>query len=79
MSYSASFTFVRQMSGLSCVLATSYIEDYIQSVNVNSDSVVQIDRDGAGAQYSWQDLVEVEGTNDLDILSLYNTDLLQVA
>ncbi len=60
------------------VKGTSDIEDFIQSVNAGSDSIIQIDRDGTGSQYSWQDLVEVEGVNDLEIMAMYNADLLQV-
>jgi len=46
------------------------IEDYFQVAEANGNTVVSIDKDGAGERYDFQDVVQLQATPNIDIAAL---------
>jgi hypothetical protein len=55
------------------------ISDYVNFTNSGGDSIMSIDRDGAGTTYSFANVATLTGVIDLDETTLYNNGNLLAA
>jgi Ca2+-binding RTX toxin-like protein len=58
---------------------TNAISDFVNFTNSGANSIMSIDRDGAGAAYGFVDVATLNGVLNLDETSLYNNGNLLVS